>query len=426
MRKTIAAIFLCAVFITACLYLILNFSFEDDSIPAPAETEKLTCALGDINNQVYPTEIAVTNSYGEYILTVEYSGSITDLHYYFKDYPDIKLDSTFLPLIVSLGRVLIADAVNEHPDNLADYGLDNPRARMQVDYPGKSTELLVGDMDYSGSGFYIKTNESDTVYFTNNPAVFFLDKPFLNIPGKKVTGLESTADIDSLLIENGQEEVEIAAADEGGYIFKGYANSRADQEKVRGFITAMLRLTAEEIAAVYPSEEALEQFGLLEPAARIYITQGNILHDITFSKPGEEWIYIMSGDNPVIYKCRTEDLNIRDFTFFEFMEKPVFKIHEEAESITVTGNGAERIFNKEDAGFKDMYYMVTSISYDYDLKEPVELGAADITVSVLYSDGISEEVQIYLNDSRRYYVKNMDDKVFLTRAQDIDRIGDRN
>lgn len=55
--------------------------------------------------------------------------------------------------------------VNDHPESLAEYGLDEPVLRIQLTLrDGSSVTLLIGDYSEAGEGDYLSVSGSDTVY----------------------------------------------------------------------------------------------------------------------------------------------------------------------------------------------------------------------------------------------------------------------
>lgn len=55
--------------------------------------------------------------------------------------------------------------VSDHPESLAEYGLDEPVLRIQLTLrDGSSVTLLIGDYSEAGEGDYLSVSGSDTVY----------------------------------------------------------------------------------------------------------------------------------------------------------------------------------------------------------------------------------------------------------------------
>lgn len=77
--------------------------------------------------------------------------------------------SKFRSMMFTMTSLNAVKIVSEHPENLADYGLDEPQFRMQMSFEdGHSVTLYVGDPTPVDRYYYAKTDASDTVYVIGN------------------------------------------------------------------------------------------------------------------------------------------------------------------------------------------------------------------------------------------------------------------
>ncbi|MGE3512685.1 MAG: DUF4340 domain-containing protein, partial [Vicinamibacterales bacterium] len=102
-------------------------------------------------------------------------------------------------LASSIAGLEITRVVEPNPANLAEFGLEQPRIR--IDFTGKDQpagHLLVGEKNPTGAGLYAKRNDEPAVFLIGsfnetalNRSTFDLrDKSLISIPRDKVQGIE--------------------------------------------------------------------------------------------------------------------------------------------------------------------------------------------------------------------------------------------
>src|SRR6185312_9665329 len=70
---------------------------------------------------------------------------------------------TIRSVLTRLSTVRRKSVVDEHPTDLAKYGLDKPVARLAVTWPGGSSELVLGAMNEFANGEYARLGGNDAV-----------------------------------------------------------------------------------------------------------------------------------------------------------------------------------------------------------------------------------------------------------------------
>ncbi|MBS2032878.1 MAG: DUF4340 domain-containing protein [Deltaproteobacteria bacterium] len=170
-----------------------------------------------------------------------------------------------LTRLSSLRRKSIVD---EHPTDLAKYGLDRPVARLQVTWPGGSAELSLGDVnDYAG-GEYARLGGQDAVILLegNHQPVLargtfeLRDKRLMDIDPEQVKLIDVDAPPDRYTLKRDAEGWKVIAP----------KVEKADLAVVENVLGVALNARATAIAS--ESDSALDTFGLGTPMASISVT----------------------------------------------------------------------------------------------------------------------------------------------------------
>ncbi len=184
--------------------------------------------------------------------------------------------------------------VEENAADLEKYGLASPTSEFTLDFKdGKHDSITcqVGNKNEGASGWYFKLSDSDTVYLVNESDISFsqgkyLDYVLLNgfidaydADNDVLSRLRiSRKDLDRDIVldklpqvdsEDGHTNVYV------GYEISSHNGILADDEKDTDILYGLFELTATSAAAVSPTKEQLEGFGLDDP----FCTASIVLND---------------------------------------------------------------------------------------------------------------------------------------------------
>lgn len=239
-------------------------------------------------------------------------------------YKDIKMNTSVIGTLVNNGNGLTAAAlIDENSSSLEKYGLANPKTTVVFNYAsGTVRTLYIGNEAPTGSGIYVMTDESTSVYTVQSSYLANYEKTTKELIEKTV--LEKPADedmpiIESLRIERENLDYDILirydhSADDttmkGGtsstHLLIEPVEANLTVERSTDITTGMFGLTAEDIYTAHCSESDIAQAGLSEPFCKVSMDCGDgksyvLLLSETFTDDSGKHCYGMLEGGNVIY-----------------------------------------------------------------------------------------------------------------------------
>ena len=148
------------------------------------------------------------------VLASEASADESYITYTLEGYEDLPLNTSVVGTIANNVKGLSSNAIAaEDCDDLSKYGLSIPQITAEINYSsGESVTLLVGDNVPTGTDYYVKTSESNTVYTVSASTLAnysitveeFVSSTILEEPAE-----EDYPKINSLRIERGDIDYDI-------------------------------------------------------------------------------------------------------------------------------------------------------------------------------------------------------------------------
>lgn len=217
---------------------------------------------------------------------------------------------------LEFNTIIEADA----SDNLADYGLADPRSVTTITYTdGKKAVIYVGNDAPQGAGTYVKFGSSNAVYLVESSSVSALlygvtdlvsltindsatttdnsEFEYLNISG---TGIGS-----NITLKPNDKMDSISNA----YVLTAPQRAYADDAEA-SYVTGAIRgLYAESVAYVNPTAAQLSKCGLSAGYAKVSAKYPDITVKLVASKPDSKGnCYIMKQGGKVVYKMASASL----------------------------------------------------------------------------------------------------------------------
>lgn len=335
--------------------------------------------------------------------------------------------------------------VSQHPENIKDYGLDEPRSFVEVTYTDNTfSRIYVGADAPQGAGTYVRFGSGEEVYLVATTAVAPFDYDVTKLISLSVN--ESAEDVDKnqassirLSGEAFDREIELVP-NKGGkssssYILAkpsgGYANE-SESSLIEGAIRG---LYADSVAYVKPTQDQLEKVGLLKPYAQLDADYPDLKVSLVSSKPAGGNVYFMETDGEVVYEIGADRLPWADTSYEKLVSEYVLNAKMSALSaLSVTADGETYDFEldshdettTDDEG-NETTTTVTTVKYKgeeidtdkftefynelanierADIEKGDTSGSAAISAKfTYYSDGESDTVSYYKSDSSRYSVE---------------------
>jgi hypothetical protein len=236
--------------------------------------------------------------------------------------------ATVTALINAVNDCQIKETLEEHPADLAPFGLKEPRATVVITVKSKGAlpaielgkKTPVGYSDYVRVGgkpavMLVADSFSSDVIKTAND---FRDRELMNFKVGQVQ--QFTID------RAGGEQIELVRNGENWQIVKP-ARYDADQTTVQSALSALAAQRIADFIVDNPTD--LGEYGLDKPRFTITVYTGKKgeAHELKFGKDqigGKDGIYVQRAGNPAVFTIYKESLNSFDKSVNEFRDKTVF------------------------------------------------------------------------------------------------------
>lgn len=237
-------------------YLVLHNSSKEDS----QDTEKTSetafeTTVEDISEAVFKS--------GEN----EYKFTKSDDIWKYNGEENFPLDQSAFEEIISKFEKIAADRVLEKPDNISEYGLDNPTVTVSLkDKDGKEQTLQFGDTNSVTSSSYMTLNkDNEKVYMVSSTIVTSLQFDINDLAEKET--FPSITDITGVIMErNGQTfSVFKDSSSSTGWTVTGWDGTKKDagSSQVSEFTNPITSLSWSSF--ISQDTEDLSQYGLDNP-----------------------------------------------------------------------------------------------------------------------------------------------------------------
>lgn len=138
-------------------------------------------------------------------------------------------------LIDAMTNTKIVDFIEENPQDLGQYGLDNPRYVLEVEAPEDKVRLLIGKPKVKGSEIYAKFADDSEVFTVTESSLDVLDKPLKEIVDV-FAYIVNIDEVEELIVEIDGEKIvsEITMYEEDGEKYEKFVVNGVDvtDEKV--------------------------------------------------------------------------------------------------------------------------------------------------------------------------------------------------
>ena len=205
--------------------------------------------------------------------------------------------------ISSLERVRV---VEDDPKDLAKYGLENPRIRMEFKAQGNiSGSLKLGDRNPTLGELYAQKNDEKTVFLVSSfQETSFNKKPF-DLRDKKILKLDRDK-ADAIAIVRGPDSIELARSGTEWKIVKPGA-ARSDYAAVEGLLG---RLSGSNMSKLLETDvKDLAKYGLDKPVMTFTVGAGSSKTVLQVGKTENGETYAKDASRPLVF---TVDATMHD------------------------------------------------------------------------------------------------------------------
>ncbi|MDR3336948.1 MAG: DUF4340 domain-containing protein [Treponema sp.] len=413
------------------------------------------------------SRIAIKNESGEYEILAPAQGGEG---LFIPGLEDLKPDSFFLSVTRSRLSFLMSQGSIAGGEDLAPFGLSEPRAVVKVSFAdGGERTIFIGNDAPDGANTYTRILGKEGVYLAARRdlencllrSLDFVDKTIVEVQGNTVNPSGEGVPPEFERIELGgafrrDEPVRIVKTegpppDRSGIAYNPYqivqpVHANVSIDKGLPNLEALFDLKAIRVVHFLTDPGELVRYGLAEPysTATVLGTLGSGLGGFSLraSAPGEDGrIYLLREGVPLIYEVASDTVPWLELSFFDLMDKLVilpfidnvarlevyspdisytFTLSGEGDGLVVQAGG-ETI---DTANFRTLYQTVLTAMYESYTRELPEAGSVPLLeIRYHYRDGKPvDKLSFYPAIARRVLLSYNGRRPFYTYSAYVDKV----
>ena len=372
--KGMVASIVAVIILVGMLIVLLNLPSDAEEDSSSQATSSDVSVIINEKESDEVEQVEVSNETGDYTIRTVDNGEygivgISNL---------TPLDTKITALLEDASNLTAQSLIEENPANLSQYGLEKPKATVTIGYfDDKSVQLKVGDDTPTGSGVYVQVVGTKSVYIFESSRVDsfligqydYIDPTIVpaketsddassatEINAKKIT-LEGTAHKQPLVLELNEGEDQVITQ----YYMTSPKQHDADADMTAHINDSIYGLTADSVAAVNPTDEELETYGLKEPYVKMTAVFDDETITLSASEPKDGSVYVMNGKDPIVYQIAEDSVPWVSVTYEDAVS-----------SLVITPNIA---------GVKALTLQTEDKTYTFDIAHVTEDDSTTNTVS---------------------------------------------
>lgn len=352
-----------------------------------------------------------------------------------------------------------SDTVTEDAEDLSIFGLAQPQITVEARYKdGSGHTLHFGDKTPTGYSYYLRLDDSKTVYTVGSGAFNAFSKPLNQLHTVTLPQAVNPEAVADLLIEQaGRDTVELKQLQNEKSVSISSLwlvqpiEYEAHMTRASELITAAAGLQLSGYAGHASTPEALEPFGLLQPRARIRYedTDGNVLDMRIGGRQDDLYSYCAVDETGDVYLVETSLLGfLSDATVSHLVDQFANLVNILMVDRLTVSAGAENyvlsidrkpvanedgtettedtyLFDGQSADeklFKSLYQEIIGLLFDKIKQDDLTPGGAVATVRYQLNNGQSDIVIEYVGYDKDYYLIRQQGRepLFLIKHEKVD------
>lgn len=287
--------------------------------------------------------------------------------------------------------------LEESPTDLKQYGLDDPKVRVEFKTSdGKTTgKLLIGDATVTGGNLYAKKNDEPAVILIGQFHEASLNKSTFDLRDKRIVKIDR-ATVDGADVTFDGKTIDLTKTN-GDWTMHKPIVARADASVAEGLVGHVESAEMKSVASTAPSADDLKKFGLDRPQATVNLRMGSAkLTFLVGGKAEDGTVYVKDAAKADVYTIDGSAAEDIRKPFEDYRRKELFDFRAfNATRVEVTREGKtltlERVKAQKE-GEADGWKRLTPTAGDAE-REKVEsflAGLADIrAVSFVDNKGVA-------------------------------------
>jgi Domain of unknown function (DUF4340) len=244
----------------------------------------------------------------------------------------------------NLSSLELSRVIDENPQDVAEYGLNQPRIEVAFKSAGQSHRLFIGRKTPAASDLYARIDDSKRVFLIPSFVDATFNKTTFDLRDKTVLKVERDK-IDAMSITSPKRALQFAKAD-GEWKLTAPVKARADFTTVDGLVSRLNTLQAKSIAA--PEAVKASDTGFDKPEATIQLGTGSAQATLLIGKSaGEGVAYAKDQSKPTVFTIESSLLTDATKEPGDYRQKDFFDGRGfNATRLEVTRNGQASVFEK--------------------------------------------------------------------------------
>ncbi|MDR2101670.1 MAG: DUF4340 domain-containing protein [Treponema sp.] len=259
----------------------------------------------------------------------------------------VRLDQSAIGSVLwSVGYMYADRIIDEAPENLADYGLDNPVSSIITGADGRETEFFRGNKTPSSSGYYVMIKGDPKVYLLS---LYTTERLFLTMQDIRDRVISSTFELTEFrrfLLETEKFRIDVVpAAEQPGLVSELFAHvlispyvipREIDSERFSAIFEALQNIQIVDFIDDAPA--SLEPYGLDKPI-RVFLETENARLDLILGNSVDGRQYAQLPGEPGVFTINDLGASLR-ISPFELAGKFAFIVNiKNVDNMTIRGNG---------------------------------------------------------------------------------------
>lgn len=449
MRRQVRALIAVAVALVVCAGAVAALFLLPDGKAGETSSEPSSSAITLFSKEKKEiASIYVKNKLGEFTI-VQKGNEVFEI-------PELselpKNEYMFSSLLSGASEIKAESVISETPDNLEAFGLDKPDTVKISLKKGGDFTLLIGSKLPNKTNYYFMVEGDSRVYSSATNLEYFVVSNKLGFVSNAVVGdIDTSKDLDVVRLEFGgkvrakpiivEKNPEFSSADstKPRYLVTSPKKVVADTGKVDGFASLLSSITAESVAAVYPTEEQLQNFGLKNPRATVDYEISGVKVSLILGDIKDDRYYVMRKGVPIVYLVPTGAVPWSEVGYEAIATNLVFYIYiGDLESVAIKGKGLDYRFDLAGEGsdlkvsysggeldvdnFRSWYTVLMTTRVEEVVKESYE-NKPELTLTFTYKGGKRKTVAEFTPVGTRRYFCSIDGQGdVLVLAEQIEKI----
>lgn len=340
----------------------------------------------------------------------------------------------------------------EQVSALSDFGLEQPRASVNASYSdGSMFGFEIGADAPAGDHVYCKTDDGKIYVFAQQKVANFLNG-LVDFVDTTVTAPPQTDGEQPVQVKQAtftgsaypqpltmRRKTEDAMLLESYYIDSpGHSSVDSDKEQ---YIANLIHLQADKVAAVHPTKDQMDSFGLSKPIASVQFSYDESGKEQTcvlnVGKSADNAVYLMRDDRPVVYQMAADSVPWLAMDYGDFVSRrapmpsildvaavtvstpeqtAVFELSGEDDDFAVVCDDKDLDADK----FKSYYQTLIGVSADEYTQTVPDSQTPIFTIKYTYRDSTKpmDTVQFFDGPTRRVFMQvNGGDRFLLKEKQ---------